>query len=194
MESKKAKERLNLINKTQISIKNRELNCVPLRRGVLAPHGKYSFLFHRTQSHYHPLFPRAHRTLPFSFKNTDLARVHFAMILRWLLPQLKNWLQTKHNNAFGVYRTVDKLFDRGSCINSFTETGKRPQPTRLQGTSTRSDRGPLDPGDLNTFTIAAVTLKKHDLIDKKHKSRKRGKFSTISLGSNRANTSRGQWK
>ena len=92
---------------------------------------------------------------------------------------------------FGVYGTVDKLFDGGSCINSFTETGKRPQPTRLQGTSTRSDRGPLDPGDLNIFTIAAVTLKKHDLIDKKHKSRKRGKFSAISLGSNRANTSRG---
>ena len=92
---------------------------------------------------------------------------------------------------FGLYGTVDKLFDRGSCINSFTETGKRPQPTRLQGTSTRSDRGPLDPGDLNTFTIAAITLKEHDLIDKKHKSRKRGKFSAISLGSNRAGTSRG---
>ena len=92
---------------------------------------------------------------------------------------------------FGVYGTVDKLFDRGSCINSFTETGKRPQPTRLQGTNTRSDRGPLEPGDLNTFTIAAVTLKEHDLIDKKHKSRKRGKFSAISLGSNRASTSRG---
>jgi len=68
---------------------------------------------------------------------------------------------------------LTNFFDRGSCINSFTETGKRPQSTRLQGTSTRSDRGPLDPGDLNTFTIAAVTLKKHDLIDKKHKSRKR---------------------
>ena len=60
---------------------------------------------------------------------------------------------------FGVYGTVDKLFDRGRCINSFTETGKRPQPTRLQGASTRSDRGPLDPGNLNTFTIAAITLK-----------------------------------
>ena len=48
---------------------------------------------------------------------------------------------------------LTNFFDRGSCINSFTETGKRPQPTRLQGTSTRSDRGPLDPGDLNTFTM-----------------------------------------
>ena len=56
--------------------------------------------------------------------------------------------------SFGLYGTVDKLFDRGSCINSFTETGKRPQPTRLQGASARSDRGPLDPGDLNTFTKA----------------------------------------
>ena len=92
---------------------------------------------------------------------------------------------------FGIYGTVDKLFDRGSCINSFTETGKRPQPTRLQGTSTRSDRGPLDPGDLNTFTIAALTLKEHDLINKKHKSRKRGEFSTISLRSNTSNISRG---
>ena len=44
---------------------------------------------------------------------------------------------------------------------------------------------------LHIFTITGVTLKKHDLIDKKHKSRKRGKFSAISLGSNRANTSRG---
>ena len=92
---------------------------------------------------------------------------------------------------FGIYGTVDQLFNRGSCINSFTETGKRPQPTRLQGTNTRSDRRPLEPGDLNTFTIAAVTLKEHDLIDKKHKSRKRGKFSAISLGSNRASISRG---
>ena len=53
---------------------------------------------------------------------------------------------------FGLYGTVDKLFDRGSCIDSFTETGKRPQPTGLQGNSTKSDCGPLDPGDLNTFT------------------------------------------
>ena len=53
------------------------------------------------------------------------------------------------------------------------------------------DRGPLDPGDLKTFTIAAITLKEHDLIDKKQKSRKRGKFSAISLGSNRDGTSRG---
>ena len=49
MESKKAKERLNSINKTQISMKNRELNFVPLRRGVLVPHGYYSFLFHCSQ-------------------------------------------------------------------------------------------------------------------------------------------------
>ena len=55
---------------------------------------------------------------------------------------------------FGLYGTVDKLFDRGSCINSFTETGKRPQPTRLQGNSTKSDGAPLDPGDINTFTKA----------------------------------------
>ena len=46
MESKKAKQRLNLIDKTQISMKNRKLNFVPLRRGVLVPHGKYFFLFH----------------------------------------------------------------------------------------------------------------------------------------------------
>ena len=46
MESKKAKQRLNLVDKTQISMKNRKLNFVPLRRGVLVPHGKYSFLFH----------------------------------------------------------------------------------------------------------------------------------------------------
>ena len=50
---------------------------------------------------------------------------------------------------------------------------------------------PFDPGYLNTFTIAAVTLKEHDLIDKKHKRRKSGKFSVISLGSNRAGRSRG---
>ena len=55
---------------------------------------------------------------------------------------------------FGVYGTVDKLFDRGSGINSFTETGKRPQLTRLQGNSTKSDRRPLDPEDINTFTKA----------------------------------------
>ena len=48
MESKKAKQRLNLIDKTQISMKNRKLNFVPLRRGVLVPHGKYSFLFYCT--------------------------------------------------------------------------------------------------------------------------------------------------
>ena len=48
---------------------------------------------------------------------------------------------------------LTNFFDRDSCINSFTDTGKRPQPTRLQGTSTRSDSGPLDPGDLNTFTM-----------------------------------------
>ena len=43
MESKKAKQRLNLISKTQISMKNRELNFGPLKRGVLVPYGKYSF-------------------------------------------------------------------------------------------------------------------------------------------------------
>ena len=48
VENKKAKRRLNLINKTQISMKNWELNFVPLRRGVLVPHGKYSFLFNCT--------------------------------------------------------------------------------------------------------------------------------------------------
>ena len=64
--------------------------------------------------------------------------------------------------------------------------------TQLRGTSTRSDRGPIEPGDLNTFTIAAVTLKEHNLIDEKHKKiGKRGKFSAISLGSSRVNTSRG---
>ena len=116
-------------------------------------------------------------------------------ILQWLLPQLRNCLQTKHNNAFRIYGTVDKLFNRNSCINSFTETGERPLPTRLRGTSTRSDRGPIEPGDLNTFTIAAVTLKEHNLIDEKHKKiGKRGKFSAISLGSSRVNTSRGWWK
>ena len=83
--------------------------------------------------------------------------------------------------------------NRGFDFRSFearciTETGKRSQPTRLQGTSTRSDHGPLEPGDLNTFTISAVKLKEHDLIDKKHKSRRRGKFSAISLGSNRASS------
>ena len=61
-------------------------------------------------------------------------------------------------------------------MNSFTETGKRPQPTRLQGASTRSDRGPLDPGDLNAFTIAAITLKEHDLIDKNTKAESAGNF------------------
>ena len=45
---KNPKQRLNLINKTQISMKNRKLNFVPLRRGVLVPHGKYSFLFNCT--------------------------------------------------------------------------------------------------------------------------------------------------
>ena len=55
---------------------------------------------------------------------------------------------------FGVFGTVEKLFDRGSCINSFTETGERPQPTRLQGANIRSDRGPLEPRDLNTLTKA----------------------------------------
>ena len=116
-------------------------------------------------------------TLPFSFQNTDLARDHPALILRWLLPQLRKCLQTKHNNAFRIYGTVDKLFNRNSCINSFTETGERPLPTRLRGTSTRSDRGPIEPGDLNTFTIAAVTLKEHNLIDEKHKKiGKRGFF------------------
>ena len=71
--------------------------------------------------------------------------------------------------------TVDKLVNPGSCIKSFTETGERPLPTRLHSTSTRSDRGPIEPGDLNTFTIAAVALKEHDLIDNKHKSGKRRK-------------------
>ena len=133
-------------------------------------------------------------TLPFSFQNTDLARDHPALIQRWLLPKLEKGSRLSSIMRFGIYGTVDKLFDRVSCINSFTETGERPWPTRLQGTSTRSDRGPLEHGDLNTLTIAAATLKEHDLIDKKHKSRKRGKFSTISLGSNKANTSRGWWK
>ena len=86
---------------------------------------------------------------------------------------------------------LTNFFDRGSCINSFTEAGERPLLTRLHGTSTRSDRGPLEPGDLNTFTIAAVTLKEHDLIDKKHKNGKRRKFLAISSGSNRVNTSCG---
>ena len=71
--------------------------------------------------------------------------------------------------------------NRGFDFRSFearciTETGKRSQPTRLQGTSTRSDHGPLEPGDLNTFTIAAVKLKEHDLIDKKHKAEGAGNF------------------
>ena len=43
MESKKARQRLNLISKTQISMKNRELNFGPFKRGVLVPYGKYSF-------------------------------------------------------------------------------------------------------------------------------------------------------
>ena len=128
------------------------------------------------------------------FQSTDLARDHPALIQRWLLPKLEKGFKPSTIMRFGIYGTVDKLFDRVSCINSFTETGERPWPTRLQGTSTRSDRGPLEHGDLNTLTIAAATLKEHDLIDKKHKSRKRGKFSTISLGSNKANTSRGWWK
>ena len=46
MESKKAKRRINLIDKTQISKKNGELNFGPLGRGILVPHGKNSFLFH----------------------------------------------------------------------------------------------------------------------------------------------------
>ena len=54
---------------------------------------------------------------------------------------------------FGIYGTVDKLFNRGSCINRFTETGERPKPTQLHGTNTSSDRGPLEPRDLHTFTI-----------------------------------------
>ena len=48
MESKKAKQRLNLMDKTEISMKNRKLNFVPWKRGVLVPHGKYSFLFNCT--------------------------------------------------------------------------------------------------------------------------------------------------
>ena len=55
---------------------------------------------------------------------------------------------------FGIYGTLHKLFNRGSCINSFTKTGERPKPTQLHGTSTRLDRGPLEPGDLHTLTIA----------------------------------------
>ena len=46
VEGKKAKQRLNLISKTQISMKNSELNFGPLKRGVLVPYGKHSFLFH----------------------------------------------------------------------------------------------------------------------------------------------------
>ena len=46
MENIKAKQRRHLISKTQISMKNRELNFGPLKRGVLVPYGKYSFLFH----------------------------------------------------------------------------------------------------------------------------------------------------
>ena len=48
MKVNKAKQRLNLISKTQISMKNRKLNFGPLWRGVSVPHGKYSFSFHCT--------------------------------------------------------------------------------------------------------------------------------------------------
>ena len=42
----KVEERLNFINNSDISQKHRDLNFGPLRRGVLVPHGKYTFLFH----------------------------------------------------------------------------------------------------------------------------------------------------
>ena len=43
VEGKKAKQRLSLISKTQISKKSSELNFGPLKRGVLVPYGKHSF-------------------------------------------------------------------------------------------------------------------------------------------------------
>ena len=58
----------------------------------------------------------------FSFQNTDLARDHPAVTV----AAITKWLQSNHNYAFGIYGTVEKLFDRVSCINSLTETGERP--------------------------------------------------------------------
>ena len=42
----KAKQRLYSINKSQKSMKNRELNFGPLKRRLIVPHRKYTFLFH----------------------------------------------------------------------------------------------------------------------------------------------------
>ena len=60
--------------------------------------------------------------LIFPSQNTDLARDHPAVTV----AAITKWLQSNHSYAFGIYGTVEKLFDRVSCINSFTETGERP--------------------------------------------------------------------
>ena len=47
----KVEERLNFINNSDISQKHRDLNFGPLRRGVLVPHGKYTFLLGHPLNH-----------------------------------------------------------------------------------------------------------------------------------------------
>jgi len=62
---------------------------------------------------------------------------------------------------------LTNFFDQGSCINSFTETGKRPQPTRLQGTVSFHSLGgvnldiPLVLSKLNVIETMNTDLPKH---------------------------------
>ena len=102
------------------------------------------------------------------------------------------WLQSKHNCAFRDLWNCWKTFRSRQLYKQLYRNWKTTltYPTSRHYYQVRSRT--FEPGDLNTFTIAALTLKEHDLI--KHKSRKRGEFSTISLRCNTANISRGWWK
>ena len=104
------------------------------------------------------------------------------------------WLQSKHNYVFRDLWNCWKTFRSRQLYKQLYRNWKTTltYPTSRHYYQVRSRT--FEPGDLNTFPIAALTLKEHDLINKKHKSRKRGEFSTISLRCNTANISRGWWK
>ena len=104
----------------------------------------------------------------------------------------KTWLQSKHNYAFRDLWNCWTTFRSRQLYKQLYRNWKTTltYPTSRHYYQVRSRT--FEPGDLNTFTIVALTLKEHDLI--KRKSRKRGEFSTISLRCNTANISRGWWK
>ena len=88
MESKKAKQRLNLISKTQISMKNRALNFGPFKRGVLVPYGKYSFFISlESPIGYFEIY-KVDKKGTILFANHSALKEKYEMVLQKELPQV----------------------------------------------------------------------------------------------------------